>query len=225
LGGALVIYNMLRKDLEMFTSAWDPTIKLVDFSLLVFVNKTESPNKTVQPSKSHCMPFSRTNPKTGEKGEELEMCFAIIDFFADLNLRKRTQSDFSKVTETFVFGKGDQCHGDKFSKDYAIDLTNLAYKMIFPTTAIREGQAKLSCLDTHYIPQAQKKHEKKAEDFIRQKMAAKEFTDHDNVIASEYYKDYPNGIPKKSFENKLLNEGSSRKNGSKWWTPMRMRRP
>merc|ERR1711881_159500 len=136
----------LRNDLKVFSDNWD-TVNLVDFSLLIFINRIAPvrAGRAYQPP-ANCVTFTRNNPETGDE-EILEMCVSIIDFFAHLDFWK---SNAQRKGQIKVYDTGD-----KFDSTYAGKLRRLADDMLVANTYEQN-------LVRHYIPQARIRHQKKA---------------------------------------------------------------
>jgi hypothetical protein len=184
----------IEADLQIFTDAWNRVenpIKLVDFSILVFINMLPigvRPDNHNYPS--NCVPFTRLNPYSGEV-EHLEMCFSIIDFLADLSLGKNQH--FAQERDALkVYGKHD-----KFDSEYAAYLNRMMDLVLETETDVRNE----TNLANHYVPQARARFQKNAMDLAAEYLRKFEVGNRSSVAFAAYYHiQFSQGLPKTIVE-------------------------
>jgi hypothetical protein len=187
-GRNVAVRKAIEDDLKIFYKAWDRStnaIKLVDYSILVFVNSIpaqedmdlDAPDYV---SPSNCVQFTRVNPETGAE-ETLEMCFSIIDFFANLSLSKQLGQKPNLIK---VYG----CH-NKFNRSYATRLNRLMGDMLAETTTVPN-------IVNHYVPQARERFQKNAMVLAAQYIKANKFNRSVEAFVADYYRSNPHGLPR-----------------------------
>jgi hypothetical protein len=187
-GRNVAVRKAIEDDLKIFYKAWDRStnaIKLVDYSILVFVNSIpaqedmdlDAPDYV---SPSNCVQFTRVNPETGAE-ETLEMCFSIIDFFANLSLSKQLGQKPNLIK---VYG----CH-NKFNRSYATRLNRLMGDMLAETTTVPN-------IVNHYVPQARERFQKNAMVLAGQYIKANKFNRSLEAFVADYYRSNPHGLPR-----------------------------